>query len=412
MRLAWLAALAALASSSPGPAGAQEPARLAATVPVVLDHNRMLVEAQFQRPDGSWRTARLWVDTGNPDFFMTASLARDLGIEFRAPADTGAGGQAEPVPATAPKSLRVGGLDLSLEGVSAVVMPEPHWMYTTMHNDGNLPSTVLMHWQVAFDYPKRQLTLARPGSFPPRGVRAPASVNPRTGIVQIDATLGGDSLSLALDNGASYSFLSEEEVARLARRHPDWPRGAGAVGCANIWGQWPQEAAWPLVRAPELQWGPVRLEQVGLVGLPRFFPNGSALGDWYSQKAARHVDGFLGPNAFRAFRVEIDYAGGAVYFERGAESDAHDLDLVGLTLQPQADGSYRVLGVASRDGRPAVAGVEPGDVLLQVGDLKATGATMGAVVDALRGAPGEARSLVLERGGRQLRVAAKVVRFL
>ena len=46
---------------------------------MILDHNRMLVDAEFQREDGTWRKVRLWVDTGNPDLFMSDPLARDLG---------------------------------------------------------------------------------------------------------------------------------------------------------------------------------------------------------------------------------------------------------------------------------------------------------------------------------------------
>jgi len=132
--------------------------------------------------------------------------------------------------------------------------------------------------------------------------------------------------------------------------------------------------------------------------------------------------GFLGPNAFRNFRVEIDYAGGAVWFERGAESGesgasgggpgGHDLDLVGLALRLEADGRYAVVGVPSRDGRPVVAGVQPGDILLRVDGFEAAGATMGAVVDALRGRPGEVRVLTLEREGKRFRVEARVERLL
>jgi len=105
-------------------------------------------------------------------------------------------------------------------------------------------------------------------------------------------------------------------------------------------------------------------------------------------------------------------SGGAVYFEKGAEFDLFDMDLVGLTLRPESDGSYSVLGVSSKNGKPAVEGVEPGDKLLQVGDLKTAGATMGPVVDALRGKPGDIRTLVLERSGTQFTVEAKVMRFL
>jgi C-terminal processing protease CtpA/Prc len=71
-----------------------------------------------------------------------------------------------------------------------------------------------------------------------------------------------------------------------------------------------------------------------------------------------------------------------------------------------------VLGVSSKDGKTAVEGVEPGDKLLQIGDLATTGATMGVVVDALRGKPGEIRILILERAGDKFGIEARVMRFL
>ncbi len=389
----------------------QEQALPSATVPMILDHNRMLVDAEIQRNDGTWRPARLWIDTGNPDFFVSEALARDLGIDLAGMAQTPAG-QVRPMEIPPPAGLRLGGMPLKLEGVRSLVMFEPRWLFDTMHNDANLPSTVLKQYHVIFDYPQRQVTIAQPGHSRPQGVRSPARVHPATGIVQIDALIDKDSLSFALDNGASYSFTSEAVLARLADQHPSWPRTTGAVGCANIWGWWPGEAIWPIVRVAEIQWGSARLLDVGLAGLPNFFPNGSDLGTWYSQKTATPVDGFLGPNAFKAFRVEIDYADGAVYFEKGGEYDSGDMDLVGLTLRPQGDGSYQVIGVGQMDGGPAVSGVEVGDVLLEVDNLKITGATMGSAVDALRGKPGDVHTLVLDRGGTRVSIQAKVEHLL
>jgi hypothetical protein len=393
-----------LAAATPSPRTADT-----VTVPITLDHNRMLVQAEVQRRDGSWRTALLWIDAGNPNMMLSEAFARDLGIDVSGPPPV-AGATTLTVPP--PAGLRIGGMPLRLDSVMTRVHLEPQWIFRTMHVDANLSSTVLQRYQVVFDYPRRRLTLAQPGTLPHRGERAAASVNPVTGIVQIDAVIAGDTLGLALDNGASYSFISSGVLERLSRAHPEWPRMTGAVGAANIWGRWPEEATWPIVRVSEMRWGPVRLADVAVGGLPDFFAEGVSLGDWYSRKAARRVEGFLGPNAFKAFRVEIDYANGAVYFERGAATDAHDLDIVGLTLQPQPDGSYQVIGVAPKNGRPSVEGVEPGDVLLEVGTLRVTGATMGTVVDALRGAPGDVRTLVLERNGARITVAARVQRLM
>jgi hypothetical protein len=393
-------------------ASPREEMGMSATVPIVLDHNRMLVDAEFQRGDGTWRSVRLWVDSGGPDFIMSVALARDLGIDLSAAGTDDPQARIPPLEIPPPAGARLGGMPLTFEGVAAKVLFSPPWIFSTTHADANLPSTVLRNYRVVFDYPHATLTLAAPGTLRPRGIRVPAHVNARTGIAQIDAVVDGDSLSFALDNGASYSFMSQDVVDRLIERHPDWPHQTGALGCANIWGWWPQEESWPVLRLPEILWGPVRLTGVAIVGLPGFFGEGATLGSWYSQKTARPVVGFLGPNAFRSYRVEIDYAAGAIYFEPGAEPDLHDMDLVGLTLRPEPDGSYQVIGVARRDGPSPAEGIEPGDTLLRVGSFQVTGATMGSVVDALRGRPGERRTLTLERGGRQITVEATVQRWL
>ena len=385
---------------------------VAVTVPFTLDHNRMLVDAEIQRSDGSWRGVRLWVDTGNPDFLVSAQLASDLGLDANGSAPGSGGGGATSREVRIPGGVRIVGTRLSFEGVHTEVLSEPGWLFSTTHADANLPSTVLRRYRVMFDYPGRRVTLEAPGAGEHRGVRVPAAVHPATGIVQVDAALDGKTVSFALDNGASYSFASEDVVADLAQRHTKWHRTAGAVGCANIWGWWPREQEWPVIRVPEIVVGGVRLGEVGLVGLPSFFPEGASLGAWYSKKTARPVEGFLGPNALRPFRVEIDYANGAVYLERGAPAEAHDMDLVGVTLRPQPDGSYTVLGVAGGAGGGGSGGVRPGDTLVRIGSLEVKGATMGTVVDALRGRPGEARTLVVERQGKPLRIEATVRRWL
>jgi hypothetical protein len=374
------------------------------TVPFKLDHNRMLVEAEFQRQDGSWRKALLWVDTGNPDFFISEGFARKLGIEI----DPGKEEQEFPAPA----NVRIGGMSVSFEGVASSVGSRIQWLFNTMHNDGNLPSTVLKKYHIIFDYPSGQLTIAEPGILKPRGIRSPATINPANGIIQMDAVIDGEKYSFALDNGASFSFVPDELVIKLSTRHPEWPNSKGAVGCANMWGWWPKEESWPLLRIPEIRWGTLNIRDAVICGLPPVFAGRTDIATRYSQKTARPVNGFLGPNIFKGCRVEIDYADNAVYFEKSAGTDIHDMDIAGLTLKPLNDGKYKVLGVVARDGKPLIDGIEPGDILLQIGDLSTTGATMGTVVDALRGKPGDIRVLKLERDGRQFIIMAGVKRIL
>jgi hypothetical protein len=188
----------------------------------------------------------------------------------------------------------------------------------------------------------------------------------------------------------------------------------GAAGCANMWGWWPPDEQYaPVARVPEIVWGGVRLAGVGVVGVEGVQRGGPLLGAWYSQKSARPVKGFLGPNAFKGYRVEIDYAGSAVYFEKGAAlPDSNDMDIVGLALRPENDGSYTVIGIVKQGVKATVEGVVPGDRLLRIGSLEVTGATMGTVIDALRGKPGDIRTLFLDRGGAKIKVDAVVKRLL
>ena len=50
------------------------------TVPVTLDHNRTIVDVRLPLPDGKTTRVRAWVDTGNPELWITADLAKKLGL--------------------------------------------------------------------------------------------------------------------------------------------------------------------------------------------------------------------------------------------------------------------------------------------------------------------------------------------
>jgi hypothetical protein len=349
------------------------------------------------------------VDTGNPDFMVNPASVAALGFVPAQPVP--GAGAAAPVLLVPPSGLRLGGVAIDVRGVTPSAKTAGG-IWGALPADANLPATVLRRYRVIVDYPNRTLTLAPPAGAVPKGTRVAGAVHPSSGIVQIDGRIGGVAVSLALDLGASYTFVSQSWLERLAADHPRWRRITGAAGAANIWGLWPGEADWPVVRVPAIETGGVTLSSVGIAGLPDFF-GGASLGAWYSKKTARPVEGFLGPNALQAFRVEIDYAGEAVYLERaGAAEPATDMDLVGLTLGPADGGRWRVLGVVRQDGRAVLDGVEPGDILVEVDSTPITRASMGRAVDLLRGQAGDVRRLTIERGGRRLTVSGPVRRLL
>jgi hypothetical protein len=374
------------------------------TVPFILDHNRMIIDAEFRREDGTWRKTRLWVDSGNPRFMVSRGFAEDMGIKNT---DTL---KIREIPS--PSDVRIGNMRVNFDNIISVVDPIDKWMFNTMHIDANLPSTVLQRYQVIFDYPAGEFTLAIPGSLTPRGIPSHASVNYSTGIIQMDAEIDGKLYSFALDNGSSFSFTTDSIINQLAALHPDWPQSTGATGSANIWGWWPDEEKWKMVRIPELRWGSLTFINVIISGLPPFFRGGTDVGTNYSRKTARPVNGFLGPNIFKNCRIEILYSDSTVYLNPAPGAPLPDMDIVGITIRILDDKRYEIVGSAIRNGAPLVEGVRQGDILLQINNLRTTGETMGKVVDALRGSPGDIKILKLQRDGKKLSVTAKVDRLL
>src|SRR5215469_8358377 len=230
-------------------ASAASPQR--ATVPLTIEDQRIFVDAQFVRKDGSLRTARLWVDTGNPDFQITDKLAKDLGLDLSGPqikSDDGVPQVQVQLP-----GLRIGSMSLDLHGAATMVVLGPSNVFAGSQTDGNLPATILMHYQLALDIPHGSMTLAQSGAARAKGTRAPCLVQPKTGMVQIEATIDGKKYSLALDSGAPYSMISSDEIKNWGTQHADWPQIVGAAGPATLFA--PRLLRAPMTRVPLIQWG-------------------------------------------------------------------------------------------------------------------------------------------------------------
>jgi hypothetical protein len=373
----------------------------AVTVPFSMDHNRMLVDVELVRPDGRLRKAAAWVDTGNEALVVTEPLARELGLDLSA-LDGTAKGESAVTTSPAP-GLRIGGLPLDVSGI-------PTWVHRSVAimpgvpAEVHLPAAALRHDHVVLDYPARRLTVARPGALRPRGTEIPCRVNPTTGLFMIEATIDGEPVPLGLDNGSAGSWVSNELTGSWQVRHPQWRHSIGALGSTNFWGLG-FETGGVLMRLPEMGLGPFRVRDVAVLGLDQ------RLFNWYSHKSAAKVAGFLGGNVLKRFRLEVDFAAQMAYWQPGPEAADHDLDIVGITVRAEVDGGFSVAGVTEVDGVPAVQGVTPGDRLVRIERVETAGATMGPVIEALRGRPGEERTLEVERDGRRLAVQAIVRRF-
>ncbi|MBE0665734.1 MAG: hypothetical protein IH584_07895, partial [Candidatus Aminicenantes bacterium] len=368
--MVFAALFSTVAAAETGPASA--------TVPMVLDHNRLTVEISFRRGDGSLRPAQAWVDTGGTTVILAEPLARELGVDLSAmPAGSEHSfAAAAPVPA-----LNLGGIQLDTKDMKLSVRPGP-LARPGVQAECVLPARCLRRLHVVFDYPARTLTVARPGKLSPRGTAVPCRVNPETGLFMVEATIDGEKVALGVDTGSAGTWLSSKLTAAWLVRHPNRPRAVGAAGSTNFFG-FPLETKGALACLPALAIGSMIVNQeIAILGLDQ------GMFDWYSKKSAAPVAGFLGADLIARFRLEIDFPGQMTWWQPGPPPPARDLDIVPLTLRPDGSGAYFVAGVVERDGKSLVADVQPGDRLLKVDGLEVTGAPMGNVIAALRGQPG------------------------
>ena len=118
----------------------------------------------------------------------------------------------------------------------------------------------------------------------------------------MDAVIDGEKYSFALDNGASSSYVTPDIVAKLSQRHPDWPKKRGR-GLRQHLGLVGEEDRWPMIRVPKIAWGALTISDAVIVGLPPVFRGSSDIGSWYSLRPAAPVNGFFGPNIFKAYQM-------------------------------------------------------------------------------------------------------------
>src|SRR5579863_9210688 len=404
--------LVTAAIAQDAPKAAPQPAAKSVTDPITLDHNRVVIDVYLALPDGSTKRIRGWVDNGNPDLEMSRHAATLLGLNVTCddkacsappPAEITLG-------ATKTGDATTSGMKISLANIKEAKIPlkpvsAAAVMVPGMSAEINLPSSILRHYDVLVDFPDREFTIAQPGTLKFKGVTSKALINAENGLIQVPSQIENKKYNLALDVGSSISFLSQELSDKLLATHPDWPHMTGAIGHANMWGS-DDEPKWKLLRVDRLQFGPLYLTSVATVGLPKNTM------DWFEKRAGVPMVGILGANSLLNYRIGFDYAHSTVYFDIGSTFRAPDFDVIGLTLRPEDDTRFTVLGVADFEGKPSVPGVQAGDHLVSVDGVPVPDSTMGQVWSALEGTPGQERKLTLERDGKKFDVTAKVRHFL
>src|SRR5271157_667289 len=238
-------------------AAAAQTAPQSATVPVTLDHNRIIIDVSLPLPDGTQKRVRGWVDNGNADVWISERVAKLMALQPTADSKEMEILGAKVRTLQAPKEIVVGGMKISFAGVKEAKMVAADSIAPGSSAEINLPSTVLRNYDLIMDYVDRELTLAAPGQAKFTGKPAKAFVNPPNGMIQVPAKIEGKPYQLTFDLGASFSMLMGDVFEKLANENPKWPRNTGAVGTELFWGM-QEEATQHALRVPAIEYGAVK----------------------------------------------------------------------------------------------------------------------------------------------------------
>jgi hypothetical protein len=394
--------------------GAQKPSATQAppgsvTVPATIDHNRVFIDVDIPTSNGTTERVRAWIDTANPDLFVSARVAQAVSPTSAC--------EGQFCTITAPPKVFAGDFEISFDGVKTAGFPIGSaagsgrtTVIPGVKAEINLPSTVLRHYDVLIDFPDRKVTIGTPGSIHFNGVSAKVQIDPETGVITVPGKIDNKKYALELDLGSPMSSLSSVLFDALAAAHPDWPHMTGTVGPASNFLL--NQTKTSVMRLDRLQFGPLFLTNVAVQPLPPESDRMAVPARLEKMAGA----GSLGSEALQNYRVGIDYAHSTIYFDLGRTYTFPDFDVIGVVLSAGWDGVFTILGVADIDGNPSVVtgpdGVQPGDHLIAVDAIPVLGSTMGQVWSMLGGTPGQERRLTIERAGKQITISATVQHFL
>jgi hypothetical protein len=312
--LAWLALLAASPLLGAEPAATPQ---LPYTLPAKMEHHRFFVDAQA--PGG--QMLRLFTDSGG-GMNLTTRGADKLGLAYDG--ENNLGSEHEPVLGITTWPTYAGPWipPPKAEDVQLAIMPGPDWMH-----DGMLGTAWFGDRTWEWDYRAGTLRLLPDGALPEveaahvveLGFQIGADGGHASHFPRSPARFAGEDLQFLVDTGATFrideaaaarlgdasarqragNFITRQVMQRWRERHPDWPyidKGDGGMAMIQV----------PAVEVGGYRTGPAWFSERPDKTFHEF------MAQWMDQP----VDGALGGETFRGFRITVDYPAARAVFER------------------------------------------------------------------------------------------------
>ncbi len=359
-----------------------------------------IVTLNLKRINGTMRPARLVFDSGGGAIILDEGLANDLGLEPTGEPITDGGVRFVP---TVPPVAQFGSTVVVLSSSKAFIHMGKNSFDTRERVEGMLPGKALEPYQVVLDYPKQRYTIAPSGCVRHRGEQVPSPFLAASGHPGIGVTVDGAKYGLLLDTGSRATLARRDLLELLSAANPSWPHSNGASGTADMPGSDGREF---LLRVPELVWGIFHIRDVLFVSRPD---------ETYSPdhfETPEPIVGALGGNVLKNFRIEIDYPNGQTYLEQSADDAGRDMNSVGLVLDVDAANKLVVRSVSTTAAALTKRSIRPGDEILEIDGKRESPWTIIDASNALAGAVGERKKLVIRRGGKSLSTSVAVATLL
>lgn len=357
---------------------------------MTVEGNAPIVTLTLKRVDGTSRPTRFVFDSGGGAIILDESLADDLGLKPTGEPITNGGARFLP---TAPPVAQIGLMIVKLDSSKAFVYMGKSSFDTRERVEGLLPGKALEPYKVVLDYPKQRFSIAPSGCIPHRGEQVPSPFVPASGHPGISVTIDGAKYGLLLDTGSRATLAGRSLLEHLSEAHPSWPHMIGASGTADMPGSDGKEF---LLRVPELIWGAFHIRNVLIVSRP----DATYSPDQY--ETPEPIEGALGGNVLRRFRVEIDYPHGKTYLEQTSEEAGEDMNCAGLVLDIDVAHKLIVRAISSTAAPLTKSNIRVNDEILEIDGKREKPWTITDASDALAGATGENKQIVLRRGSKVL----------
>jgi hypothetical protein len=376
-------------------AGGDMPFRLkngkeAAGIPFELNSNKIFVSVRIDAGQPSW----FIIDSGCPVTSIEMTLARKLGLSIEGKRQIGGAGEGRTsLGTTKVKSLGLPGLDLFPTLVWALAVNEPVAPFEGRRIDGLLGVDFLEQFVVRIDYPNRKLDVVSPEEFHPGGKGVSVPLEKVGGHYAVKGKLelpDGRSVEgrFIVDVGVRLPMLlatpfvnRNDLIAALAaeKRHTVGG-GLGGQTFAHLG----------------------RLQYLTIGELKVAAPYVAMTQDKRSFLAGDDTQGLLGADVFRRYCFTLDLPHKRVIFEATPESNTpYEYDMSGMFVIGAGSDYHRFEVLDVLGGGPAArAGIEKGDVVLELDGVAATRLTLEQLRAAFRDA-GATRELTLERQGQR-----------